>query len=68
MLRNRFRKGMGLIILVLFFVAIGRYFAQTAGNPYLWSALSAGLVFTLFLAVVVGAVYLIDRRIKKREH
>lgn len=67
MLRNKFRKFVGILILVVFGVAIYRYAQQTSGNPYVSGAIFSGLKFLLFLALVLWVVYLADRRMKKRE-
>lgn len=65
MLRNKFRKFTGIIILLVFGFAIYKFGQQTQGNQYLWPALLAGFKFLAFLALVLGGVYLYDRRLKK---
>lgn len=67
MLRNKFRKLVGIIILAVFGLAVYRYAVQTSGNPYVAGAIFSGVKFLLFLALVLWVVYLADRRMKKRE-
>jgi hypothetical protein len=58
---------MGIVIVVLFGVAVIQFARTTVGNPYLGSALGFGLKFLLFLAAVLWIVFLVDRRLKKRQ-
>jgi membrane protein implicated in regulation of membrane protease activity len=67
MLRNKFRKFVGIVILLVFGVAIVRFAAQTSGNPYVGGAMAFGLKVVLFLALVLWLVYLFDRRVNKRQ-
>ncbi len=67
MLKNTFRKLVGILILVVFGVAIYRYAQQTSGNPYVAGAIFSGAKFLLFIALVLWVVYMADRRMKKRE-
>jgi membrane protein implicated in regulation of membrane protease activity len=67
MLRNKFRKFIGIVILVVFGVAIVRFAAQTSGNLYVGGALAFGLKVVLFLALILWLVYLFDRRVNKRQ-
>jgi cbb3-type cytochrome oxidase subunit 3 len=67
MLRNTFRKVIGVVVLLVFGVAVARFAYQTKGDPYVGGALAAGIKFVLFLALVLWLVYLFDRRMKKRE-
>lgn len=66
MLKNKFRKFTGILILLVFAFAIFKFAQQTQGNEYLWSAVAAGFKFLAFLAAVLGAVYYYDQRLKKR--
>ncbi len=66
MLKNTFRKLMGLIILIVFGVAIVRFVQQTQGNEYVGGALASGLKLLLFLALLLYVVFLIDRRMKRQ--
>lgn len=65
MLRNKFRKFLGILIVLFFGVAIVRFAQQTMGNPYVGGALTFGLKVVLFLALVLWLVFLFDRRINK---
>lgn len=67
MMRNTFRKVMGAVILLAFGVGIYAYIRQTRGNAFVGSALGFGLKVLLFLALVLGVVYMIDRRVNRRE-
>lgn len=67
MLRNRFRKFIGLLIVAVFGVVVYRYAGQTSGSEHVAVALMSGLKFLLFLALILWVVYLADRRLKKRE-
>ncbi|MDF2631186.1 MAG: hypothetical protein K0R39_5017 [Symbiobacteriaceae bacterium] len=67
MLKNTFRKFTGILILLVFGVAVIQYFRQTASDPYLWDALGFGSKIILFLALVLWVVFLADRRMKKRQ-
>ncbi len=65
-LKNRFRKLIGLLVLALFGVAVAQYFRQMAGNPYVLSALGSGMWMLLLLAAVLAAVWWADRRSRVR--
>lgn len=65
-LKNRFRQLVGLLIVVLFAVAIRQYLRQTAGSPHLVSAVASGLVLLLFLAAVLTAAWWASRRARAR--
>ncbi|HYG57628.1 MAG TPA: hypothetical protein VD902_06135 [Symbiobacteriaceae bacterium] len=65
MMKNTFRKLIGILILGIFGVAIYRYVQVTATNSYVGEALAFGLKVLLFLALVLYLVYLYDRRLKK---
>ena len=67
MLRNKFRKIMGVVVVLVMGVAIWQYIRQTSGNEYVAGALFSGLKFLLFLALVLWLVYFFDRRSRKRE-
>lgn len=67
MLRNTFRKAVGMLILMVFGLAIFRFAAQTQGNPYVGSALAFGFKVILVLALALALAYLFDRRIRNRE-
>jgi hypothetical protein len=67
MLRNKFRRVMGILIVVVFGLAIVRFAQQTSSSQYIGGALASGAKFLLFLAVLVWGLYLFDRRMKKRE-
>lgn|GEM_PF-1814068 len=66
MLKNTFRRLVGILILVVFGIAIFQFSRQTAGNAYLWDALSAGFWLVVFLFAIVGLAGWVDRR--KRRH
>jgi di/tricarboxylate transporter len=65
-LRNTFRKVVGVVILLVFGLAVVRFAQQTAGNPHVGGAVASGFKFILFLALVLGLVYLADRRLKRQ--
>jgi len=65
-LKNLFRKLIGLLVIALFAVALVQYFRQTAGNPYVWPALGSGMSMLLVLAAVLGVVWWADRRSRIR--
>lgn len=67
MLRNKFRKFTGILIVLVFGLALVRFIQQTQGNEYIGGAVSFSLKVGLFLALVVFLVYLFDRRINKRQ-
>ncbi|HEY3369131.1 MAG TPA: hypothetical protein VGK74_29095 [Symbiobacteriaceae bacterium] len=66
MLRNRFRMFTGVLVLLAFGVGVFAYIRQTRGNPYVGEAMSFGIKIVLFLAIILGVVYLIDRRVNQR--
>ena len=66
MLKNRFRQLVGLLVVSLFAVALVQYVRQTAGSPYLASALGSGLGLLLFLAAVLTAAWWAARRASAR--
>jgi hypothetical protein len=68
MLRNKFRKFTGGLILLVFLIAVFQFFRQTRDNEFVGSALAAGIKLLLGLAIILWVVYLLDRRMKKREH
>lgn len=65
MLKNAFRKLMGILIVGIMGVAVFQYFRQTAGNEYVGSALAFGLKVLLVIALALWVVFLFDRRLKK---
>lgn len=67
MLKNSFRKFTGILILLVFGVAIVQFFRQTSDNPFMGNALGFGLKILLFLALVLWVVFLFDRRLNKRQ-
>ncbi|HYF80702.1 MAG TPA: hypothetical protein VD973_26630 [Symbiobacteriaceae bacterium] len=67
MLKNTFRKFTGILILLVFGVAVIQFFRQTSSDPYLWNALAFGSKIVLFLALVLWLVFLADRRMNKRQ-
>lgn len=67
MLRNRFRKLVGVLILLVMGVAVFQYLRQTSGNQYVADAIFSGLKLLLALALILWLVWLYDRRLKKRE-
>lgn len=66
MLKNTFRKIMGILIVVIFGIAVYRFAQQTSGNEYVLDALITGVGFLLFLFVLVWGLYQFDRRMKRR--
>ncbi|OTA40661.1 MAG: hypothetical protein A6D92_14695 [Symbiobacterium thermophilum] len=67
MLKNVFRKVIGLLVVALFAMGVVQYVRQTAGSPYVWSALASGLWILLPLAAAIGAAWWADRRARARE-
>lgn len=67
MLKNTFRRVTGILVLLVFGVAVFQFVRQTSDNPYLGNALAFGLKVILFLALVLWVVFLFDRRLKKRQ-
>lgn len=66
MLKNTFRKLVGLLILIVFGVAVIQFTRQTSGNEYIPGALFSGLQILAFFAVVIGLAWWADRRIRRR--
>lgn len=66
MLKNRFRKLVGILLVAVFGVAVFQYFRQTAGNQYVVAAFSSGLWLLVFLAVIIGLAWTVDRRKRQR--
>lgn len=66
-LKNVFRKVIGLLVVALFAMGVVQYVRQTAGSPYVWSALASGLWILLPLAAAIGAAWWADRRARARE-
>lgn len=66
MLKNTFRKIMGVLIVVIFGVAVYQFTQQTSGNEYVRDALIAGTKFLLALFLVVWGLHQFDQRMKKR--
>jgi hypothetical protein len=67
MLRNKFRRFTGGLILFTFLIAIGVYIQKTWGNPAIWGALGSGITLLALFGLVLWAAYLADRRLRKRE-
>lgn len=67
MLKNRFRKLIGVLVIVIMLVAIVRYVQQTAGTGYMWSSLLSGAMLIGVLFGILWLVYRYDQRLKKRE-
>lgn len=65
MLKNRFRKLVGVLILLVFALAVVQFTRQTAGNAFVGPALLSGLGFLAFLAAVLGLAYWADRRTRQ---
>jgi O-antigen/teichoic acid export membrane protein len=67
MLKNRLRKIMGVVIVVVMLVAIVQYVRQASGSGYMWSALGSGMLLIGFLFLILWLVYRYDQRLKKSE-
>ena len=61
-LKNRFRKLVGILLIIVFAVAVVQYFRQTSGSPYMVAALTSGMWLLAVLAAVVGLAWWVDRR------
>lgn len=66
MLKNTFRKLVGLLILIVFGVAVFQFTRQTSGNEYVSGALLSGLQVLAPFAVVIGLAWWADRRMRSR--
>lgn len=67
MLKNTFRRFVGMVILITFLIAIGVYIYKTWGNSFVWGALGWGLSLLGIFAAVVWVAARADRRIRERE-
>ncbi|HYF94357.1 MAG TPA: hypothetical protein VD969_19225 [Symbiobacteriaceae bacterium] len=67
MLRNTFRRVLGILILLVMGVAVVQFIRQTSANPFVGNALTFGLKVVLFLALVLWIVFMVDRRVNKRQ-
>jgi len=67
MLKNRMRRVMGIVIVLVMLVAIVQYVRQTGDSGYMWSALGSGMLLIGFLFLILYLVYRYDERLKKRE-
>lgn len=67
MLRNKFRRFIGLLILATFGLAVFQYARVTSGSPFVLDALKSGFILLAFLAAVVFLMFQVDKRMKKRE-
>ena len=67
MLKNTFRRLVGLLILAVMGVAVLRFLFQTWGNRYLLPALGWGLSLLLIIGLVLWGAYRADRHINKWE-
>lgn len=65
MLKNRFRKLVGVLILLVFGVAVIRFVQQTGHNPYVGGAVATGLKLFLSLGLILGLIFLFDRRVNR---
>lgn len=66
MLRNSFRKFTGILILLVFGVAVFQFSRQMTGDANVLGALSSGAWLLAFFAAVVGLAWLADRRLRQR--
>lgn len=66
MLKNTFRKLVGILILIIFGVAVFQFTRQTSGNEHVAPALTSGIWLLSFLAVVIGLAWWVDRRKRAR--
>jgi len=67
MMKNTFRKIVGILILAVMGIAIFRYTQVTAESSFVLGALASGMKLLLFLGLVLYVVYLYDRRLKKKQ-
>jgi len=65
-LKNRFRQLIGLLIIVLFVMAVVQYIRQLAGNPHVLSALAWGLGLLLLPAAGLAVAWWAERRARTR--
>ncbi|MFZ5815883.1 MAG: hypothetical protein ACOY93_11340 [Bacillota bacterium] len=66
MLKNRFRQLIGILVLLVFGVAVVQFFRQTRGNEHVLGALTSGLWLLALIALVVGLAWFADRRMRRR--
>lgn len=66
MLKNTFRKLVGILILLVFGVAVFQFIRQTIGNEHVLAAISSGMWLLAFFAAVVGLAWWADRRMRRR--
>jgi hypothetical protein len=67
MLRNKFRRFTGGLILFTFLIAIGIYIEKTWGNPAIWGALGWGMTLLALFGLVLWVAYRADRRLRNQE-
>ncbi len=66
MLKNTFRKLVGILVVIVFGIAVFQFSRQTAGNEYVSGALVSGIWVLAFLAAIIGLAAWVDRR-KRRQ-
>jgi hypothetical protein len=66
MLKNTFRKLVGILILIVFGVAVFQFTRQTSGNQYVLGALGSGLWLLAPMVAVIGLAWWADRRMRRR--
>lgn len=67
MLKNTFRRFVGMLILLTFAVAVGVYIFKTWGNSFVWGALGWGLSLLAIFAAVLWVAYRADKRLRANE-
>lgn len=66
MLKNTFRKLVGILILIVFGVAVIQFTRQTSGNEHLLGALGSGFWVLAPMVAVIGLAWWADRRMRRR--
>lgn len=66
MLKNTFRKLVGVLVLIVFGVAVFQFIRQTTGNQYVLGALTSGMWLLGFFAVIIVLAGWVDRRKRRR--
>ncbi|MFZ5824658.1 MAG: hypothetical protein ACOY94_10050 [Bacillota bacterium] len=66
MLKNTFRKLIGILILLVFGVAVFQFIRQTGDNEHVLAAVASGMWLLAFFAAVIGLAWWVDRRMRRR--
>ena len=67
MLKNTFRRLVGILIVAVMGIAVLRFLVQTWGSRYLLPALGWGMSLIVIIGLILWGAYRADRHINKRE-